>query len=144
METHLNYSTRSFVDGINNFWIFISHNASFLTVHRLENQKELVEIIWSNSQDQDWIWYGSSPVKVFLSQPMSFLPLTLMILSPIPPGESEWASMYGLVARWSWTKIEIYGPECRHKKWKLFSWELIEIQQNELEKFLSLRRILLL
>ena len=40
------------------------------------------------------------PIKLPLSEPMSFLTFTLLILSLIPPGGSEWAAVCFLVASW--------------------------------------------
>lgn len=40
---------------------------------------------------REWISYFVLPIKLSVPQPMSFLPFTLLILSPIPTGEvSEW------------------------------------------------------
>ena len=37
-------------------------------------------------------------IKLSLSQPTSFFTFTLLILSPIPPGGSEQAAVWGLVS----------------------------------------------
>jgi len=40
------------------------------------------------------------PIELSLSQPMSFLTFTFLILSPVPLGESERAAVWWLVAGW--------------------------------------------
>jgi len=57
---------------------------------------------WKQRMDSLFCFASASalPIKLSLSQPVSFLTFTIPILSPIQPGGSERVAVWGLVASW--------------------------------------------